>query len=68
METNTFSIPNISCGHCVTAIKNELEEMEGISKVEGNPEKKEVIVEWETPATQEKIIETLKEINYPVAG
>ena len=67
MEKKTLSIPNISCGHCVMAIKNELGEMEGISKVEGNPGKKEITVEWDAPATLDKIKATLKEINYPAA-
>ena len=67
METNKFSVPNISCGHCVMAIQNELGEMDGVSKVEGDPEKKEVTVDWDTPATLEKITSTLKEINYPAA-
>jgi copper chaperone len=65
MESKTFSVPNISCGHCVMSIKNELNEIPGISNVEGNPEEKKITVEWETPATLEKIKSTLKEINYP---
>ena len=32
MEKNIFNIPNISCGHCVAAIKDELNEMEGVSE------------------------------------
>ena len=67
MAKETFSIPNISCGHCVMAIKNELSEMKGIQAVEGSPEDKTVDVEYESPATIEKIKETLKEINYPAA-
>jgi copper chaperone CopZ len=67
MEKETFSIPNISCGHCVMAIKNELGEMEGVESVEGSPEAKTISVEWQSPATVEKIKETLKEINYPAA-
>lgn len=65
MEKATLSVPNISCGHCVMSIKNELSEMEGVKTVEGNPETKSIDVEWESPATLEKIKETLKEINYP---
>ena len=68
METRTFLIPDISCGHCVMTIKNELNDLEGISSVEGDPQKKEITVEWEAPATLEKIKSVLKEINYPVAG
>ena len=67
MEKKTFSIPNISCGHCVMAIKNELSELDGINLVAGNPEAKSIDVEWEAPITEDKIKETLKEINYPAA-
>ncbi|MGB5747376.1 MAG: heavy-metal-associated domain-containing protein [Desulfobacterales bacterium] len=67
MEKKTFSIPNISCGHCVMSIKNELSELEGISSVEGNPEAKSIDVEWDAPITEDKIKETLQEINYPAA-
>jgi copper chaperone CopZ len=65
MEKETFSIPNISCGHCVMSIKNELNELEGVRSVEGNVENKSIAVEWDSPATLEKIRDTLKEINYP---
>jgi copper chaperone CopZ len=67
MEKKTFSIPNISCGHCVMSIKNELSELEGVTSVEGNPETKSIDVEWNAPITEGKLKETLKEINYPAA-
>ena len=67
MEKKTFSIPNITCGHCVMAIKNELSELDGVKSVEGNPEAKSIDVEWDAPITEDKIIDTLKEINYPAA-
>ena len=67
MEKTTLSIPNISCGHCVMTIKGELGEIEGVKKVEGDAETKEITVEWDSPATVESIRSTLKEINYPAA-
>ena len=67
MAKKTFSIANISCGHCVMTIKNELNELDGVKSVEGNPEAKSIDVEWDVPITEDKIIETLKEINYPAA-
>jgi len=67
MESRTFLIPDISCKHCVMTIKNELNDIEGVSRVEGDPEKKEITVEWEAPATLERIKSVLKEINYPAA-
>lgn len=65
MTQKTFSIPGISCGHCVNAIKTELTELDGVSKVEGNIEGKSVEVEWNAPATEEIIMKKLTEINYP---
>ena len=67
MEKITLSIPNISCGHCVMTIKNELSEMEGVILVEGDEQTKEIKVDWQEPASIEKIKEKLEEINYPVA-
>lgn len=68
MTTRTFSIPNISCGHCTSAIQKELERLDGVGQVVGDPERKTVTVTWETPATETAIRDTLKEINYPAQG
>jgi copper chaperone len=68
METKKLSVPNINCGHCVMTIKKELGEIKGVSKVDGDPQKKEITVQWIQPATLEKIKSTLKEINFPAAG
>jgi copper chaperone CopZ len=61
----TLSIPNISCGHCVMSIKNELSEMDGVTSVEGDPSQKTITVEWDAPGSLDQIKDTLKEINYP---
>ncbi|MDP7078137.1 MAG: heavy-metal-associated domain-containing protein, partial [Desulfobacterales bacterium] len=42
MENQKFSIPNISCGHCVMTIKNELSALEGVKAVEGDPAIKQI--------------------------
>ena len=67
MEKTKMSVPNISCGHCVMNIKKELSEIQGVKHVEGDPTKKEIVVDWEAPASLDKIKSTLKEINYPAA-
>ena len=67
MESKKFSVPNITCGHCVMTIQRELSEIDGVKKVEGDPTAKEINVEWDAPATLEKIKSTLEEINYPAA-
>jgi copper chaperone CopZ len=67
MEKQDFTIPNISCDHCVAAIKNELGDMEGIKSVKGDPSSKTVTVEWEAPASTDRILSKLAEINYPAS-
>ncbi len=67
MEEKTLSIPNITCGHCVMAIKNELNDIKGVKEVIGSIENKTVTVKWDAPATLDKIKGALKEINYPAA-
>jgi copper chaperone len=65
MEETVLSIPNISCGHCVMAVKNELSELNGVVSVEGDVAAKKVTVKWHAPTTLEQIRKTLVEINYP---
>ncbi len=67
METKTFIIPNITCGHCVMTITRELRGIKGVERVEGDPEAKTITVTWQAPATLAKITGALKEINYPAA-
>jgi copper chaperone len=66
--TVTYSIPNISCNHCVHTITMELNDMEGISNVNADMEGKQATITFEPPATEEAIKQLLSEINYPVAG
>ena len=68
MTTKTFSVPNISCGHCVMTIKRELGELAGVVSVEGDVDAKTVTVSWDAPATEDSIRSLLAEINYPAAN
>ena len=65
MTTVSYKIPTINCNHCVHTIKNELDEVEGVKSVEGDPTKKTIQVVFDAPATEDSI-NLLKEINYPV--
>jgi copper chaperone len=67
MQSKTFEVPNISCGHCVMAIQNEVSELNGVRKVQADQDSRMVTVEWDAPATWEQIKATLTEINYPPA-
>ena len=65
MAQETFHIPNISCGHCTGTIEKELQEVDGIISVQSDIQGKTVTVQFDLPADKEKILATLKEINYP---
>jgi copper chaperone len=67
METKTFVVPNISCGHCVHTVESEVSEVEGVQSVNADEETKVVTVQWDDPATWSKIEQVLTEIDYPPA-
>lgn len=67
MANVTYSVPNISCGHCVHTIQTEVAELEGVKSVRADAASKMVEIVFEAPADETKIKTLLAEINYPVA-
>ncbi|HSV85330.1 MAG TPA: heavy-metal-associated domain-containing protein [Levilinea sp.] len=65
MKTVTYSIPNISCSHCVHTIQSEVSELEGVQSVKADIVSHQAVVVFDDPATDEKIRQLLAEINYP---
>ena len=65
MQTITYTIPNISCGHCIHTIETEVSEITGVKSVEGDQNSKKVTIIFDNPANELQIKELLKEINYP---
>ena len=65
MTTKSFTVPNISCGHCTHTIEMEVGELAGVKSVKAEIDSRKVTVEWENPATWEQIEGLLQEINYP---
>lgn len=65
MTSVTYTIPNISCMHCVHTIKTELGDLTGVISVEADPKTKQAMILFEAPATEEVIKKLLAEINYP---
>ncbi len=68
MKTVTYSVPNISCGHCVHTIQAEIADLAGVQSVKADAATKKVEIEFDNPATEEKIKALMAEINYPVAA
>jgi copper chaperone CopZ len=67
MENRTFTVPAIHCGHCTHTIEMEVGDIPGVQQVKAHLDNKQVFVQWDEPATWDKIKATLVEINYPPA-
>ena len=68
MQSKTFTVPNISCGHCVHTVQMEVGDIPGVKSVRAEQDSKQVVVEWGEPATWEQIEALLVEINYAPAA
>ena len=68
MTTVTYSIPNISCKHCVHTVTMEVSDLEGVKSVVTDLDMKQATITYEPPATETGIKDLLAEIDYPVAG
>lgn len=66
MKTVTYSIPNISCNHCVHTIQSEVGDLAGVKSVQADVATQQAVITFDAPATEETIKRLLAEINYPV--
>ncbi len=65
LKVQKFKVDNIGCDGCVTTIKRTLDNMPGVKAFSGSTNDKMITVEYELPATQDLIVETLTAIDYP---
>lgn len=65
--TVTYSIPNISCNHCVHTVTMEVSDLDGVMSVIADVEMKQATIIFEPPATETGIQDLLAEINYPAS-
>jgi Cu+-exporting ATPase len=54
------------CDHCTHTVSMELSDLDGVSKVDADLNSKKVTVEFDEPANEQALRDTLAEINYPV--
>jgi copper chaperone len=68
MTTLTYSVPAIHCMHCTHTIELEVGELQGVKSVKADMNTKDVVITFDTPATEDKIKALLAEIEYPAAA
>lgn len=67
MISKTYSIPNISCGHCTATIEREIAPINGVEKVSAQIEPKQVTVEVNNESVFRDVENILDEIGFPVS-
>lgn len=67
MTTKTYTVNNISCGHCTATIERELKSVDGVQSVNADQTTKQVTVEVKEPAVLATVEATLQEIGYPAS-
>jgi copper chaperone len=68
MEHATLTAPDISCGHCVTTVKEAVGTLPGVTRVEADSSTKRVDIDFNpSRVTLVQIEAALDEAGYPVA-
>ncbi len=62
--TSEFSVPSISCQHCVQAITAEVSQLPGVQNVAVDLGSKRVRVEADERVTPEAVVEAINEAGY----
>ena len=65
IKVQKFKVENIGCDGCITTIKRAFDNMPGVKAFSGSTNDKMITVEYEPPATEQIIVETLTAIDYP---
>jgi copper ion binding protein len=68
MITREYSVPDISCDHCVNAITEELSKIEGVRNVDVNLAEKVVKVEADDSVADHELREGIEEAGYDITS
>lgn len=65
----TFSVPDVSCGHCKSAIENALRPVEGVAEAAVDVEARTVAVSYDdATVSRDRLISHLEDAGYPVSA
>jgi copper chaperone len=67
MEQLRFTVPGMTCGHCVAAVKGELEKLAAVDAVDVDLETKAVVVTG-TDVDHEAVLVAVHEAGYEAAS
>ncbi|MCF6473114.1 heavy-metal-associated domain-containing protein [Nonomuraea sp. MG754425] len=67
MSTSTFTVNGMTCGHCVSSVKEEVAEVAGVTNVEVDLATGLLTVNSEGPLDRAKIAAAVEEAGYEMA-
>lgn len=67
MAEKTYKVPDVSCDHCVKAIKDELFRIDGVDAIDVDIASKLVTVTHDERVTDDQLLAGLDEAGYDVA-
>ena len=68
MEEVTLTAPDISCDHCIAAIRKALSKLAGVQFLSGDPRTKQVTIQYDPSLVAMTAIEkAMEEEGYPLA-
>ncbi|MEV4224853.1 heavy metal-associated domain-containing protein [Nonomuraea sp. NPDC049725] len=68
MSTATFTVNGMTCGHCVSSVKEEVEEVAGVTSVEVDLASGLLTVVSDAPVDRSDISKAVEEAGYELAG
>ena len=67
-ETATYSVAGMTCGHCVSAVTNELLAIDGVTAVDVDLETGRATVTSETPMDRTQVAAAIEEAGYELVS
>lgn len=66
--TSTYTVTGMTCGHCVTAVTNEISALDGVADVQVDLGSGAVTVTSDTPLSDEDVRAAVDEAGYELAN
>ncbi|KAB8196378.1 cation-transporting ATPase [Nonomuraea phyllanthi] len=68
MATATYTVKGMTCGHCVSSVKEEVSEVAGVTSVEVDLAGGLMTVQSDSPVDASAIVAAVQEAGYEVAN
>ena len=68
MSTATYTVTGMTCGHCVSAVTEEVSQVPGVTAVDVDLESGGLTVTSEAPVDDSAVRAAVEEAGYEVAG